>query len=86
MRRYLRGSVFFVAGKELNYEHRHKNTGENRQRSCATRKIHNVLLAKDTERCKGCPYPGVGFICWSTDGSCMRTDGRDQQAKEVMTD
>lgn len=25
-------------------------------------------------RCAGCPYPGVGFICWSTDGSCMKTD------------
>lgn len=38
------------------------------------RKIYNVPLPKDTERCKACPYPGVGFICWSTDGSCMRTD------------
>ena len=25
-------------------------------------------------RCASCPYPSVGFICWSTDGSCMRTD------------
>lgn len=29
---------------------------------------------KDSARCEGCPYPGVGFICWSMDGSCMRTD------------
>lgn len=29
---------------------------------------------QDREKCKGCPYPSVGFICWSTDGSCMRTD------------
>lgn len=28
---------------------------------------------KDQARCKGCPYPGVGFICWYTDGSCLRT-------------
>lgn len=28
----------------------------------------------DTDRCIGCPYPGVGFICWSSDGFCMRTD------------
>lgn len=38
------------------------------------RKIHTVPLPHDTEKCKGCPYPGVGFICWSQDGSCMRTD------------
>lgn len=25
-------------------------------------------------RCVGCPYPGVGFICWSPDGSCLKTD------------
>lgn len=31
-------------------------------------------LPKETSRCKGCPYPGVGFICWSADGSCMKTD------------
>lgn len=29
---------------------------------------------KDTTRCDGCPYPGVGFICWSPDGSCLRTE------------
>ena len=28
----------------------------------------------DTSRCEGCPYPRVGFICWSPDGSCMKTD------------
>ena len=36
--------------------------------------IHSLPLPKDTARCVGCPYPSVGFICWSTDGSCMRTD------------
>lgn len=24
-------------------------------------------------KCMGCPYPSVGFICQSADGSCMRT-------------
>lgn len=23
-------------------------------------------------RCRGCPYPAHGFICWSRDGDCMR--------------
>ena len=22
--------------------------------------------------CDGCLFPGHGFICWSTDGSCMK--------------
>ena len=26
------------------------------------------------ERCRGCPYPGHGFICWGCDGeTCLRT-------------
>jgi len=35
---------------------------------------HSLPLPKDTAHCVGCPYPGVGFICWSPDGSCMRID------------
>ncbi len=35
---------------------------------------HSLSLPEDTARCAGCPYPGIGFICWSPDGSCMRTD------------
>jgi hypothetical protein len=35
---------------------------------------YTVPPPKDSARCVGCPYPGVGFICWSQDGSCMKTD------------
>ena len=28
--------------------------------------------------CKGCPFPRHGFICWSSDGSCMRTRYRKE--------
>ena len=38
------------------------------------KQVYTVRGPQDKEKCKGCPYPGVGFICWSTDGSCMRTD------------
>ena len=24
------------------------------------------------ERCRDCPYPGHGFLCWSKDGECLR--------------
>lgn len=27
-----------------------------------------------TERCKDCPYPAHGFVCWRENGECMRTD------------
>lgn len=37
-------------------------------------KKYSVPPPKDLGRCVGCPYPGVGFICWSTDGSCLKTD------------
>lgn len=29
---------------------------------------------RDLSCCEGCPYPRVGFICWSPDGTCMKTD------------
>ena len=35
---------------------------------------YTVSPPKDPSRCEGCPYPRVGFICWSPDGSCMKTD------------
>ena len=37
-------------------------------------KRFTVPSPKDTTRCDGCPYPSVGFICWSPDGSCLRTE------------
>lgn len=39
-----------------------------------TPKKYTMPPPKDPGRCVGCPYPGVGFICWSIDGSCMKTD------------
>lgn len=37
-------------------------------------RLYTLPPPQDPTRCIGCPYPGVGFICWSTDGSCLRTD------------
>lgn len=37
-------------------------------------KKYTVPPPRDSARCIGCPYPSIGFICWSTDGSCMKTD------------
>lgn len=38
------------------------------------RRIYSVAESQDTEKCRGCPYAGVGFICWDQDGNCMKTD------------
>ena len=30
------------------------------------------VVCNRSERCRGCPYPGHGFLCWSKDGECLR--------------
>lgn len=47
---------------------------ENGEAHAPPGKRYTLPPPKDTTRCKGCPYPRVGFICWSIDGSCLRTD------------
>lgn len=60
---------------------------ENEMPTIYKRRKHPFLFAPDDplgeeenpvctlfERCNGCPYPHHGFICWSRDGSCLRTD------------
>ena len=32
--------------------------------------IHGCTLF---ERCKDCPYPRHGFLCWGADGTCLRS-------------
>lgn len=39
----------------------------------APRRIYTVPLPENISRCQGCPYPAVGFICWSRDETCLRT-------------
>lgn len=29
--------------------------------------------------CEGCPFPSHGFICWSADGSCLRSHMKKSQ-------
>ena len=36
--------------------------------------LHTLPLPKNLDRCQGCHYPAVGFICWSPDGTCLRTE------------
>ena len=32
------------------------------------------VFCTENERCRGCPYPAHGSICWHRDGTCLRTD------------
>ena len=50
------------------------NVPEKRTSGIPVRQIYSVTEPQDTEKCRGCPYSGVGFICWDQDGSCMKTD------------
>lgn len=77
-RRFLKKEVpFFVAGKEaasMDKSKKPQQKQENDDAHAPPGKIYAVPSLKDTTRCKSCPYPSVGFICWSEDGSCLRTD------------
>ena len=32
------------------------------------------VFCTENERCRGCPYPAHGFVCWHRGGGCLRTD------------
>lgn len=32
------------------------------------------VFCTENERCRRCPYPAHGVICWHRDGTCLRTD------------
>lgn len=42
------------------------------------------LVCTYSERCRGCPYPAHGFICWRSDGTCLRTDMAKRNKQEVL--
>lgn len=55
----------------------HFMKGENRMTDKIQEKVkapRALPLPKNLDRCKGCHYPAVGFICWSPDGTCLRTE------------
>ena len=37
-----------------------------------------------SEQCRGSPYPSHGFICWRSDGTCLRTDMVKRNKQEVL--
>lgn len=39
-------------------------------------------ICRRSERCKDCPYPGHGFICWQNEEACLRTRMNEINKKE----
>lgn len=39
-------------------------------------------LPRNPARCRRCPYTAIGFICWSADGTCLRTDEQKRDRLE----
>ena len=40
---------------------------------CAPQTAEEKPVCKISERCSGCPYPAHGFVCWNSDGKCLRS-------------
>lgn len=55
------------------------NNDQNQEKKAATEITgppvkYTMPLPQDLSKCEGCPYPSVGFICWSQDGTCIKTE------------
>ena len=42
----------------------------------------SIPLPQYLDRCRDCHYPAVGFICWSPDGTCLRSEEERLDALE----
>ncbi len=70
-----KGGAFFVfSERSTNHESKSKSIRKAECGSNRSPKRYGVPLPAERSRCEGCPYPRVGFICWSPDGTCMKTD------------
>ena len=45
--------------------------------------IHSWREIPIPYRCEGCPYPKVGFVCYGKDGSCLRSDVQEIEARQA---
>lgn len=39
-------------------------------------------VCRHSDRCKGCPYPSHGFICWHDENKCLKTEMERISKKE----
>ena len=45
--------------------------------------IHSWREIPIPYRCEGCPYPKVGFVCYGKDGTCLRSDVQEIEARQA---
>ena len=45
--------------------------------------IHSWKEIPIPYRCESCPYPKVGFVCYGKDGSCLRSDVQEIEARQA---
>ena len=55
----------------------HKNTAP-----AEVRMEYEKPVCSQSERCKDCPYPAHGFVCWHDEGNCLRTEMEKIAEKE----
>lgn len=56
----------------------HKNTAPEE-----VRLEYEKPVCSRSERCKDCPYPSHGFICWHDEDRCLRTEMEKIAKKEA---
>ena len=55
----------------------HKNPAPNEARMTFEKPV-----CRDSPRCKDCPYPAHGFVCWHDEDQCLRTEMEKIYRKE----
>ena len=54
--------------------HESRRSVDNRRSTAFVPTPPESVFCTENERCRGCPYPAHGVICWHRDGTCLRTD------------
>ena len=47
---------------------------DERQPAPYQQRLPEPVFCTENERCRGCPYPAHGIVCWHRGGGCLRTD------------
>ena len=54
--------------------HESRRSVDNRRSTAFVPMPPESVFCNENERCRGCPYPAHGIVCWHRDGTCLRTD------------
>lgn len=54
--------------------HESRRSVDNRRSTAFVPMPPEPVFCTENERCRGCPYPAHGIVCWHRGGGCLRTD------------